>query len=207
MIASRRKTFSNLLATIANDENVSKLNSAQKADYLRQVDLSQNSRGLARRAAKEGLNFDEIARNEVFAMATHFNEIEDIDDSNHEISFFSQDTTFGGIRTLVELSRDENFQTFNVHEIIEILNIVGVACRGPIGDYPDPSTWKIKELFLGCNVSLSDILVAYKHSNGESLRVPAIDKEITNVIPIFDEHRIGAFMKKYAPLCSSTRFQ
>lgn len=199
MIASRRKTFSNLLATIANDDNVSKLNSAQKADYLRQVDLSQNSRGLARRAAKEGLNFDEIARDEVLKMAEHFNEIEDIDDSNHEVSFFSQDTTFGGIRTLVELSQDDNFQTFDVHEILEILNLVGVACSGPIGDYPDPSTWKVKEIFLGCNVSLSDILVAYKQSDGESLRVPAIDKEITNVIPIFDDLRIGAFMKKYAP--------
>ncbi|XP_037027479.1 uncharacterized protein LOC119068126 [Bradysia coprophila] len=199
MIASRRKTFSNLLASIANDDNISKLNSAQKADYLRQVDMSQNSRGLARRAVKEGLNFDEIARNEVLAMAQHFHKIADIDDTNHEISFFSQDTTLGGIKTLVELSQDDHFQTFSVHEIIEILNLVGVACSGPIGDYPDPSTWKVKEIFLGCNVSLSDILVAYNQSNGESLRVPAIDKEITNVIPVFDDARIGHFLKKYAP--------
>lgn len=199
MIASRRKTFSNLLATIANDDNISKLNSAQKADYLRQVDLSQNSRGLARRAAKEGLNFDEIARNEVLAMAKHFHEIKDIDDSNHEISFFSQDTTLGGIKTLVELSQEEYFPTFDAHEILEILNLVGVACYGPIGDYPDPSTWFVKEIFLGCNVSLSDILVAYQQSGGESLKVPAINKEITNVIPIFDDARVGAFMKKYAP--------
>lgn len=199
MIASHRKTFSNLLATIANDNNISQLNSAQKADYLRQVDMSQNARGLARRAAKGGhLDFDEIARNEVLAMAKHFCEIEDIDDSKHEISFFSQDTTFGGIKTLVELSR-ENFEAFNVNEILEILNLVGVACCGPIGDYPDPSTWKVKEIFLGCMVSLSDVLVAFKQSGGKSLTTPATDKEITNVIPIFDDKRIGNFLKKYAP--------
>ncbi|KAJ6637003.1 hypothetical protein Bhyg_09729 [Pseudolycoriella hygida] len=199
MIASRRKTISNLLATIANDDNISKLNSAQKAEYLRQVDSSRNSRGLARRAAKEGLNFDDIARNEVLEMAKHFDGIKDIDDSEHDVSFFSQDTTLGGIKALVELSADENFQSFNVQEILEILNLVGVACNGPIGDYPDPSTWKVKEMYLGCNVSLSDILVAYKQSNGEALKVPAINKDIKNVIPVFDDVRISNFMKKYAP--------
>lgn len=199
MINSRRKYFTNLLATIANDNNISQLNSAQKADYLRQVDLSQNSRGLARRAVKGGLNFDEIAKKEVLAMAQHFHEIEDIDDSKHNISFFSQDSTFGGIKTLVNLSKDESLEMFDVNEILEILNLVGVACSGPIGDYPDPSTWQVKEIFLGCNVSLSDVLVAFKQSNGKALRAPAIDKEITNVIPIFDEKRIGDFLKKYAP--------
>lgn len=199
MVASRRKTFSNLLANIANDDNISKLNSAQKADYLRQVDMSQNSRGLARRAAKESLDFDNIARAEVLAMAKNFDKIADIDDTNHEVSFYSQDTTLGGIRTLVELSYDDNFPSFSVNEIIEILNLVGVACNGPIGDYPDASTWKVKEIFLGCNVSLSDILVAYNQSNGEGLRAPAINKEITNVIPVFDDARIGHFLKKYAP--------
>lgn len=199
LIASRRKTFSNLLATIANDDNISKLNSAQKADYLRQVDYSQNSRGLARRAAKEGLDFDEIARNEVFAIAKHFHEIEGINDANHAISFYSQDTTLGGIKTLVELSQHEYFQTFNAHEIIELLNLVGVACFGCIGDYPDPSVWRVKNIYVGCNVSLSDILVAYNQSNGECLRVPAIDEEINNVIPLFDDIRISKFLKKYAP--------
>lgn len=199
IIASRRKTFSNLLATIANDDNVCKLNSAQKADYLRQVDVSQNSRGLARRAAKEGFDFDNIARNEVLTMANHFHEIDDIDDTNHEVSFYSQETTFGGIKALMEVSQDEHFQCFTVHDILELLNLVGVACYGAIGDYPDPSTWKVKEIYLGCNVSLSDILVAFQQSGGDSLHAPAINKEITNVIPIFDDKRIGHFLKKYAP--------
>lgn len=195
----QHRSLTLILARIANVDNVSQLNSGQRADYLRQVDSSRTSRSLAKRAAKEGLDFDETARREVMEMAKHFDEIKDIDDTNHSISFFSQDTTFGGIKLLVEVSRDENFESFEVDEILQLLNLVGVACSGPIGDFPDPMTWKVDEIFLGCYVSVSDILVAFNQSNGHNLKVPAIDKEMTNVIPIFDDHRIGRFLKKYAP--------
>lgn len=199
MILSRKKTITNLLASIANDDTVSELNSAQKAEYLRTVDASKNSRGLARRAAKEGLDFDDIARKEVLEMAKHFDEIKDIDDSNHLISFYSRETTLGGIRSLVELTQNEAFESFEATEMLEILNCVGVACSGPIGDYPDPMTWWINEMFLGVHVSMSDLLVAFKQSNGSNLKAPALDKDITNVVPIFDDPKIGIFLRKHAP--------
>lgn len=197
--STQQKKFTNILAMIANDENVSQLNSAQKADYLREVDVNKTSRGLAKRAAKEGFDFDETARKEVREMAKHFDEIADIDDRDHLVSFYSQDTTLGGIRCLVDLVKDDSIDLFNVNAILQLLNIVGVACNGPIGNYPDAMTWKVDEIFLGCNVSLSDVLVAFTQSEGQGLKAPAFGEEITNVIPIFDDPRIGNFLKKHAP--------
>lgn len=86
-------------------------------------------------------------------MAAHFDEIKDIDYKNHEVSFYSQATTFEGIRMLVEFSQDGSFNKFDADEILQILNIVGVACVGPIGEFPDASTWPITEVLAGCYVS------------------------------------------------------
>lgn len=74
--AVRDRKVSNFLATIANDENVSKLNAAQKAAYLRSVEGSSKAgRGLAMRAAKKAkksmmggapvLSVDETVRKQV----------------------------------------------------------------------------------------------------------------------------------------------
>lgn len=133
-------------------------------------------------------------------MAVHFYEISKIDDKNHSVSFYSQATTLEGIRTLVEFTRDETFSMFNADEILQIINIVGVACNGPIGDFPDASTWPIKEIYVGCYVSVADIITSFiQAGENEKLMAPGLDKEITNVIPIFDDPQIGIFLKTYAP--------
>lgn len=198
IISSKKKKITIMLATIANDDKICQLNAAQKADFLRQTDASTRSaRGLAKRATKTSLDFDEVARGEVAAIAAHFDEIEHIDDSNHMISFYSQETTMGGIRALVELSQHE--VTFDALEILQILNCVGIGCNAPIGDYPDPMTWKIKDIVMSCHISLSDVLVAHIQSGGQPLKAPASEIEITNVIPVFEDLSIGKFLKKYAP--------
>lgn len=71
----RSKKITTILETIANDDAVSKLNAAQKALYLRNVQASSKSgRGLAKRNAKKNKkarrfankpSFDEIARKQV----------------------------------------------------------------------------------------------------------------------------------------------
>jgi len=71
MIMSRKLTT--FLQTIANDDEVNKLNSEQKANYLRSIHVSSKAgRGLAKRAAKkksknwaDRLNFNEIVHREV----------------------------------------------------------------------------------------------------------------------------------------------
>lgn len=135
-------------------------------------------------------------------MAAHFDEISDIDDKQHTVSFYSQATTLEGIRTLVDFTKDKSFSNFDANEILQIINIVGVACIGPIGDFPDASTWPITEIHAGCFVSVADIITAYIQAGNDgdkSLMAPGIDKKITNVIPVFDDPRIGIFLKTYAP--------
>jgi hypothetical protein len=196
MITKGNKRISSTLAELANDNTVTDLNSAQKADYLRQVNLSRNSRGLARRAMKEGLDFDEIARNEVFEMAKHIGKFDGVSDHSHKRSFVSHATTLGGIRFLVNLTKEDAFQSFNVVDILEVFNFVGIACRGPIGDFTDAMVWKIQEIYPDCFVSLSDILSQHE---GKPLTVPGTNKEITNVVPLFEDAKIGRFLKKHAP--------
>ncbi|CAF1527425.1 unnamed protein product [Adineta steineri] len=199
-IIRKKKSFVMRMSQIANDDKVSQLNSAQQADYLRAVDnTSKNARGLARRAVTQGLDFNEILRKEVRIMAEHIHELQDIDDNNHLVSFFSQDTTLGGIRTVCELVTDNILDDIDANDILRMINIVGVGCSGPIGEFPDPMTWRVNEIYVGCYVSLSDVLTAFMQSQGRSLQAPAINKDITNVIPIIEDERIAKFLQKYAP--------
>ncbi|XP_070506970.1 uncharacterized protein [Chironomus tepperi] len=199
-IRAQHKKISTVLAEIAKDNMVHKLNAAQKASYLRKTRVNKNSKNLARRSAKctGELNFDEIAKSEALKVAEHFHEIADIDDSGHEVSFYSQATTMDGIRTLIAFTKDEAFENATVFEILELLNIVGVACKGPIGNYPDPSPWRIEKIYPSCFVSFSDILCVLNQSCLNKLLVPAYNAEITNSIPIFDDPRIGKFLKIHA---------
>ncbi|CAF0807666.1 unnamed protein product [Adineta ricciae] len=199
-IARRKKSFVMRMSQIANDDKVSQLNSAQQAEYLRVVDSSsKNARGLARRAVTQGLDFNETLRKEVRQMAEHVDELKDVDDDNHLVSFFSQDTTLGGIRAVCQLVADDLLDDLDANDILRMINIVGVACSGPIGEFPDPMTWRVNEIFPGCYVSLADVLMAFVQSHGQPLRTPATNKDIANVIPIIEDQRIAKFLQKYAP--------
>jgi hypothetical protein len=199
-IIRKKKSFVMRMSQIAIDDKVAQLNSAQQAEYLRAIDnTSKNARSLARRAVTQGLDFNEILRKEVRTMSEHIHELNDIDDSDLLVSFFSQDTTLGGIRAVCQLVTDDMLDDVNANDIIRMVNIVGVACSGPIGEFPDPMTWRVNELYLGCYVSLSDVLTAFMQSRGKPLQTPATNKEITNVIPIIENKRIARFLQKHAP--------
>jgi hypothetical protein len=199
-IIRKKKSFVMRMSQIANDDKVSQLNSAQQAEYLRTIDnTSKNARGLARRAVTQGLDFNEILRKEIRTMSEHIQELNNIDDNDHLVSFYSQDTTLGGIRAVCQLVTDDMLDDVNANDILRMINIVGIACSGPIGEFPDPMTWRVNELYLGCYVSLSDVLTAFMQSKGKPLRTPATNKEITNVIPIIENKRIARFLQKNAP--------
>ncbi|KAJ3069611.1 hypothetical protein HDU98_007322 [Podochytrium sp. JEL0797] len=203
MIQKRSQSILQQLLEIANDSKVGKLNSAQQAAYLRSVSVSKTSKGLAKRAMNSdgGLEFDSIARAEVVAMHAHLHELDGVDDSQHEKSFYSFDTTLGGIQTVCSLVDDQFIHEMTAHEILEFLNIVGIPCENKIGDYPDPSTFHVDKIYLGSFISLSDVLVHQVQGHGQKLFVPGSDQqqEIMNVIPYFEDTRIAAFYRKYAP--------
>ena len=184
------------MAEIANDDRVQQMNSAQQADYLRTADLSSNSKALAKRAMKQGLDFDSIAISEVKAMKAHLAELDGIDDSSHYVSFYSQETTLRGIRACCDLVDDQNtIDSMSALDILQLLNIVGIPCRGPIGEFPDPKTYHLEEILLGSTVSMSDIIVV--KAAGRVLKDPIFNKEILNVVPFYDDDRIQQFLTKY----------
>jgi len=131
----------------------------------------------------------------------NFDEIKNINYKNHAVSFYSQATTIEGLKLLIELSDDPEFKNFTADEILQLTNIVGIACNGSIGDFPDPSTWRMNEIYYGCHISVADIITSFHQSSDSEfkLKAPGYDKEITNAIPVFDDPKIGVFLKKYAP--------
>jgi hypothetical protein len=139
LLARKTRSVSARMAQIANDDRVGRLNQAQTADYLREVDVTKLSKGLARRAEEGGLEFDTVARREVRAMAAHIDELKEVDDSDHSQSFYSCETTKGGILALVEVAKEKDLlDELGVNEIIRMLNMVGIPCAGPVGDFPEP---------------------------------------------------------------------
>jgi hypothetical protein len=197
-VFKRKKSVFAQMAQIANDEKVAKLNAAQQADYLREIDVSKNAKGLARRALTHGLDFDTVIKKEIKDMRIHLDELTGIDDSEHLVSFYSQSTTLEGIKTLCSID-EVLFDEIKTEEVIKIINIVGVACDALVGDYPDPMTYRVNKIYHGCYVSVSDLLTAHTVGDGKGLRAVGSDKDIVNVIPMFDDNKIHLFLKKYAP--------
>ena len=198
-IIKNKKSIFSEIARINNEDNVSKLNSLQQADYLRTVGTTKNARHMAKRALNNGTDFLEILLKEIKDMKDNINELADIDDSLHMTSFFCQDTTLGGIKSVCELYSDDNIDTLDDMEIEDILvlfNIVGIACYGPIGDYPDPMTWRLSKIYPS-TISISDIMFA----DMKKIKVEcvAMKEVITNVVPVFEDKRIHDFLLKYAP--------
>lgn len=192
----KTKSVSLRMAEVANDDRVSQMNSAQQADYLRSAQATSNSKSLAKRAIKQGLDFDSIAATEVKAMKAHLKELDGIDDSTHYVSFYSQETTLRGIKAVCDLVDDQNtIDNMSALEILQLLNIVGIPCVGPIGDFPDPKTYHPEEIMLGSFVSMSDVIMVKQ--GGQTLRDPYSNKEIINVVPFYDDDRIQQFLMKY----------
>lgn len=199
-IEQRRKSLFMKLQQLANDDIVTQLNSAQQADYLRGIDLSKNSKGLAKRALKTGFDLTDVIHNEIKVIHQHIKELDGIDDSEHLKSFYSVETTLEGLKTLSQLVDDNLLDEISVSDIIQLTNIVGIACYNPIGDYPDAMSFRLHDIFPGVYISVSDITVYQTMAMNNKLKVPGQPtKEITNVIPVFDDERIHKFMLKYCP--------
>jgi len=190
------KSIVQVLSSIANQDKVSQLNSAQQASYLKSTTASSNAINLAKIAMKQGFDFDEKSIKEVKDMKLHLDELKDIDDSDHARSFYSMETTLGGIKELCSLD-DETLNNLGALEILQVLNIVGLPCQAVVGDFPDPKTYHITDLMLGTCISISDIMSSKQVGN--DIIEPYSKKKIINSIPFYDDDRIQQFLMKYAP--------
>ena len=199
LLNKRKGLISNQMDQIKNEKLLDQLNSQQKADYLRSVDNTKLGKNLAKRALNSG-ELNTIVFKEVKQISDNINELNDIDDSSNPSSFYSTCTTIESLKELSKVSKEAFFEELDVTEILKLINIVGIACNGNVGEYPDPSVYLVKNIFPGCYISLADIATAEEYSKGnEHLLVPGTKEEINNCIPIFPNKKVYDFLKKYAP--------
>ena len=200
LIQQRKGLISNQMEAIKNDQKLNELNSQQKADYLRNVDNTKLGKNLAKRAFDSGLDFTEEIKQRIQDMKNHIKEIANLDDSNNPTSFYSTSSTLEGIKTLCDLVEDPIFGELSSTDLLELVNIVGIASLGPVGDFVDPLLYLSKAVYPGCYISVSDIITAESISkNQQKLLVPGLKQEINNCIPIFTEKKVYDFLRKYAP--------
>ena len=201
LINQRKGLISNQMEAIKNQEKLNELNSQQKADYLRNVDNTKLGKNLAKRAVDSGLDFTEKIKEEILEMKKHLNEISQIDDSNDPVSFYSTSSTLEGIKSLCALDEDPVFGELSATDFLELINIVGIAALGNIGDFVDPLLYLTKNVYPGCYISVSDIVTAegIAKNQQKKLVVPGINQEINNCIPVFTNEKVYKFLRTYAP--------
>ena len=208
MIKKRKVSVSNEMRSIQNDDKVYQLNLKQQAEYLREIDTKDKTgKNLAKRAFSEGINFDEVTKKEVLKMKENLPKLletlkkNNFDETTLSISFFSTSNTLEGIQTVCDLVDDkEIFDDITTIDVIKLLNIVGIGCDASIGNFPDPMTYRIKEIYPGCSVSLSDVLEVSEKKKGENALVDFnTKKQIINVIPVFENQDIHKFLLDNCP--------
>ena len=207
-LKKRKASIFNQMKSIQNDNKVSQLNAKQQAEYLRDIDINDKTgKNLAKRAFSEGINFDEVTKKEILKMKENFPKLQEtlknknFDESSLSVSFFSTSNTLEGIEAVCDLVDDkEIFDEITTIDVIKLLNIVGIGCDAPIGNYPDPMTYRIKEIYPGCYVSLSDVLDVSEKKKGENALVDFNTKKtIINVIPVFENQDIHKFLIDNCP--------
>ena len=204
IIKRRQSSLANKMREIRNDDKINTLNSKQQAEYLRNLQINDKTgKSLAKRAIEGGIDFDETVRKEVIEIYNHINELNDVDDSKLTNSFYSVCNTLEGIKAVCKFyedtKKDNIFEETTANDIIKIINIVGIAGYNEIGNFPDPMTYRIKKLYPGTFVSLSDILTAYELTGGQQLKEIGSNNEINISVPYFEDEKIQKFLMKYAP--------
>ena len=199
LLNKRKGLISNQMDAIKNNKLLDQLNSQQKADYLRSVENTKLGKNLAKRAINSG-ELDTIVFKEIKQISDNINELNDIDDSSNPSSFYSTSTTIESLKELSQVSKEPFFNELDITEVLKLINIVGIACSGNVGEYPDPSVYLIKNVYPGCYISLADIATAEEYSKGnEHLLDPGTKEEINNCIPVFPNKKVYDFLKKNAP--------
>ena len=208
LIKKRKISIINEMKAIKNDDKVNQLNSKQQAEYLRSIDINDKTgKNLAKRAFTEGIDFDEVTKKEILKMKENLPKLletlkkNNFDESTLSISFYSTSNTLEGIKTVCDLADDkETFDSLTTIDVIRLLNIVGIGCDASIGNFPDPMTYRIKEIYPGCYVSLSDVLDVSEKNMGENALLDFnTKKKIINVIPVFENQDIHNFLLDNCP--------
>ena len=181
---------------IKNENRLAEFNSQQKADFLRNVDNTKLGKSLAKRALISGEDLNEVTFKEIEEISKNINEIENLEFPFDPSSFYSTCTTIDSMKEISKISKEPFFNELEVTDILKLFNVVGIACNGKIGEYPDPSVYIVKNIYPGCYISMADIATAEEYTKGNKhLEVPGTKEEINNCIPIFPDEKVYTFLK------------
>lgn len=196
LINKRKGLISNQMDKIQNDNRLAQFNSQQTADYLRNVEDTKLGKSLAKRALNSG-DLREIALQELKEMFNNINELDKVDLPNEPISFYSTCTTTESLKELKNSLDDSLLNDLQLTELLKLFNVVGIACSGKVGEYPDPSVYIVSKIYPGCYISIADIVTAEEFSKGNKhLEVPGVKEEINNCIPIFQNKQMYNLLRK-----------
>ena len=175
---------------IKNENRLAEFNRQQKADYIRIIDNTKLGKNLTKRDLNSG-DLLGIVIHELEEISEHIDELNRIDNSSLPSIFYSTCTTIDTLKDISKNIKEEFFKKLEVTDILKLFNIVGVACNGKIGEYPDPSVYIVKIIYPGCYISMANISTSEEFSKGNKhLEVPETKEEINNCIPIFQDQRI-----------------
>ena len=121
-------------------------------------------KNLAKRALTTGEDLNDTVFGKIEEISKHIDELNNINDSNLPSSFYSKSTTIECLKEISTIVKEPFYQELEITDILKLTNIVGIACNGKIGEYPDPSVYIVKNIFPGCYMSMADIATAEEYS-------------------------------------------
>lgn len=186
LIASVQKTQGTIISQIlslANQDKIGALNSAQAAAFLRgtqSVDLAKRMGKMASPTDSE--NVCPLAIRNLSSASASIEAIPET--SNEATSFYSLSSPKEILEASIELAPTANLLT--ISDIFTITGGLGIAIQCAQGDLVDPWNFCVLEVYLGSYLSESDLRAAFLLSNGVPLQFPGTgrDSPINGVVPL-----------------------
>ena len=173
------------LRELSNKDLVSKLNSQQKADWLRNTSQSKGARGLAKRTFKNDIAEEDSIHKSIKTLSRL-----SLQNSESRVSFYSRANSY---ESTVETSGEiaSSLESLTIPEILQCVGLVGVPFNAPIKDYVDPWKFRVNKVFCGESLLLSecDLWTYLQSSQDTFMECPGWPGEqITGVVPLFPHY-------------------
>jgi len=171
MALKSKKSFLNHMREIANDDQITKLSSAQQAEWMQTKFINKsNAKRIAKAMEAAGGDFDSMVREEVKNIHQHLPELKKqlsdagVKEEDLVVSFVSQESVLDGLEALSDCIEDGSINDLGHLDLLKLISIVGIAANGVVGAHPDPMTFRLNEVYPGCFISVSDLMMVNQYN-------------------------------------------
>jgi len=186
-IRHRQKQVISRIKELGNADLVAGLNAQQQAQFLRQTTNTTQRRRLAKRAhaTDDEFDYDALCRDAVHRMSgVHLSRYKHVRSTDEVVSFYSLSGFLDILEACKELATE--LDDLTAGEVLQIVGGIGVGFNAPVGDFPDPWQFRVREVFFSANVAESDVWL--HHS--QQLEV-MYDQDAGNYGPIINRDALG----------------